>query len=90
MAFSGASCSAQAISAFSSCFANGGYTQSIQQYLMKGFPSATKDHVKKLIEEVLQSAGIEQPEVLATLSSRILAGGKEHGVEALGQARSGR
>ncbi|CAK9103589.1 unnamed protein product [Durusdinium trenchii] len=76
---------ALAVSAFSSCFASGGYTRSMQRYMMQGFPSGTSNYVKKLIDDLLSAVGIDQPDVIPTLRSRILAAGKAQGLEALGQ-----
>ena len=70
-----------AVSAFSSCFASGGYAKSIQQYMWEGFPSGTANYVNKLIEDLLSTAGIAtEPDLLSTLKSRINNIGKEYGL----------
>ena len=70
-----------AVSAFSSCFANGGYAKSIQQYMWEGFPSGTSNYVNKLIEDLLSTAGIAtEPDLLSTLKSRINNIGKTYGL----------
>lgn len=77
-----------AVSAFSSCFASGGYHKSMQQYLWGGFPSGTTNYVNKLIEDLLSAAGITEPDVLSSLKARIKTIGDDYGLggtEPLGQ-----
>ena len=66
---------ALAVSCFSSCFATGGYTQGIQKFLLKGFPSGTAKHSNLLVEELLVSVGIlaDQPMQMKGLMKRIMA-----------------
>ena len=77
-----------AVSAFSSCFASGGYHKSMQQYLWGGFPSGTANYVNKQIEDLLSAAGITEPDVLSSLKARIKTVGDDYGLggtEPLGQ-----
>ena len=75
-----------AVSAFSSCFGSGGYHKSMQQYLWGGFPSGTANYVNKLIEDLLSSVGLTDPDLLSNLKSRIKTVGTSHGfTEPFGQ-----
>eukprot|EP00438_Fugacium_kawagutii_P028007 Skav236478 [mRNA] locus=scaffold1440:95236:97566:+ [translate_table: standard] len=70
-----------AVSAFSSCFASGGYGGSMQQFLWEGFPSGASDHVNKQIEDLISSAGITNDRnLLSSLASRIRDVGNTHGL----------
>ena len=59
----------------------------MQRYMMQGFPSGTSNYVKKLIDDLLSAVGIDQPDVIPTLRSRILAAGKAQGLEARSSSR---
>eukprot|EP00438_Fugacium_kawagutii_P013056 Skav235123 [mRNA] locus=scaffold3581:244657:246681:- [translate_table: standard] len=67
-----------AVSAFSSCFASGGYFQSMHQFSLRGFPSGSWNYVERRMKDLMSAAGMRDPAV-SELISRIKAVGDEFG-----------